>query len=52
VRKALNDPSTREKLQAIGVTPRGTTPAEFGVATRAQYELYKKLIQDKGIRAE
>jgi len=52
VRKALNDPSTCEKLQAIGVTPRGTTPAEFGVATRAQYELYKKLIQDKGIRAE
>ena len=52
VRKALNDPSTREKLQAIGVTPRGTTPTEFGIATRNQYELYRKLIQDKGIRAE
>ncbi len=52
VRKALNDPSTREKLQAIGVTPRGTTPAEFGTATRNQYELYRKLIQDKGIRAD
>ncbi len=52
VRKALNDPSTREKLQAIGVTPRGTTPTDFGVATRNQYELYRKLIQDKGIRAD
>ena len=52
VRKALNDPTTREKLQAIGVTPRGTTPTEFGIATRNQYELYRKLIQDKGIRAE
>jgi tripartite-type tricarboxylate transporter receptor subunit TctC len=52
VRKALNDPSTKEKLQAIGVTPRGTTPTEFGVATRNQYELYRKLIQDKGIRAD
>ena len=52
VRKALNDPSTRDKLQAIGVTPRGTTPAEFGAATRAQYDVYRKLIQDKGIRAE
>lgn len=52
VRKALNDPTTREKLQSIGVTPRGTSAAEFGAATRAQYELYRKLIQDKGIRAE
>lgn len=52
VRKALNDPATREKLQSIGVTPRGTSAAEFGAATRAQYELYRKLIQDKGIRAE
>jgi tripartite-type tricarboxylate transporter receptor subunit TctC len=51
VRKALSDPSTRDKLQAIGVTPRGTTPAEFGAATRAQYDVYRKLIQDKGIRA-
>jgi tripartite-type tricarboxylate transporter receptor subunit TctC len=52
VRKALNDPSTREKLQAIGVTPRGTTAADFGAATRTQFELYRKLIQDKGIRAD
>ena len=52
VRKALNDPTTREKLQAIGVTPRGTTAADFGAATRTQYELYRKLIQDKGIRAD
>jgi tripartite-type tricarboxylate transporter receptor subunit TctC len=52
VRKALNDPATREKLQAIGVTPRGTTPGDFGAATRTQYELYRKLIQEKGIRAD
>ncbi|WP_300553664.1 tripartite tricarboxylate transporter substrate binding protein [Limnohabitans sp. Rim8] len=51
-RKAMNDPATREKLIGLGVTPRGTTPAEFGAATRTQFELYRKLIQEKGIRAD
>lgn len=52
VRKALADTATRDKLLSLGVTPRGTTPAEFGAATRQQFELYRKLIQDKGIRSE
>ena len=52
VKKALNDVATRDKLISLGVTPRGTSSSEFGVATRNQYELYRKLIQDKGIRAE
>ncbi|MDR7096983.1 Bug family tripartite tricarboxylate transporter substrate binding protein [Hydrogenophaga laconesensis] len=51
VRAAVNDPATRDKLLAIGVTPRGTTAAEFGTATKAQYELYRRLIQEKGISA-
>jgi tripartite-type tricarboxylate transporter receptor subunit TctC len=52
VKKALNDTTTRDKLVSLGVTPRGTSANEFGIATRNQYELYRKLIQDKGIRAE
>ncbi len=52
VRLAVEDPATREKLLAIGVTPRGTSAAEFGAATKAQYELYRKVIQDKGITAD
>ena len=52
VKKALNDTATRDKLLSLGVTPRGTSSSDFGVATRNQYELYRKLIQDKGIRAE
>lgn len=52
VRKALADTATRDKLLSLGVTPRGTTPAEFGAATRQQFELYRKLIQEKGIRSE
>ncbi|MDO9438073.1 tripartite tricarboxylate transporter substrate binding protein [Hydrogenophaga sp.] len=52
VRAAVEDPATREKLLAIGVTPRGTSAADFGTATKAQYELYRKVIQDKGITAD
>jgi tripartite-type tricarboxylate transporter receptor subunit TctC len=52
IRKAVQDPTTRDKLLAIGVTPKATTAAEFGAATKVQFELYKKLIQEKGIRAE
>ena len=51
VRAAVNDPATREKLLSIGVTPRGTSAAEFGSATKAQFELYRRLIQEKGIQA-
>jgi tripartite-type tricarboxylate transporter receptor subunit TctC len=51
VRAALKDPATRDKLLSIGVTPRGTSSAEFGSATQAQFELYRKLIQEKGISA-
>jgi tripartite-type tricarboxylate transporter receptor subunit TctC len=52
VRAAVADPATRDKLLAIGVTPRGTTAAEFGTATKAQFELYRKVIQSKGISAD
>jgi len=51
VRAAVNDPVTRDKLLAMGVTPRGTSAAEFGTALTAQFELYRKLIQEKGISA-
>ncbi|WP_137916936.1 tripartite tricarboxylate transporter substrate binding protein [Hydrogenophaga sp. 2FB] len=52
VRAAVDDPTTRDKLLAMGVTPRGTSAAEFGAATKTQYELYRKVIQDKGITAD
>lgn len=52
IRKATQDPVTREKLLALGVTPRATTASEFGTATKAQFELYRKLIQEKGIHAD
>jgi tripartite-type tricarboxylate transporter receptor subunit TctC len=52
VKKALEDPEVREKLNAQGLTPRGTTPEELGTATKAQLAKYGDLIRKNGITAE
>ncbi len=52
MRKALADPETRDKMVAIGLSLRGSSAAELGSATKAQFELYRKLIQDNGIKAD
>jgi tripartite-type tricarboxylate transporter receptor subunit TctC len=52
MRKALADPETRDKLLAIGLTLRGSSAQELGTATKEQYNLYRKLIQDNGIKAD
>jgi tripartite-type tricarboxylate transporter receptor subunit TctC len=50
--RALADPPTRERLVGFGLTLRGSSPDELGTATRAQFELYRKLIQDHGIKQD
>jgi tripartite-type tricarboxylate transporter receptor subunit TctC len=52
MRKALADPATRDKLVALGVTLRGSSAQELGVATKAQFEMYRKLIQDNNIKSD
>jgi tripartite-type tricarboxylate transporter receptor subunit TctC len=52
MRKALADPATRDKLIAQGVTLRASSAQELGSATKDQFNLYRKLIQDNGIKAE
>ena len=52
MRRALADPATRDKLVALGVTLRGSSAQELGVATKAQFEMYRKLIQDNNIKSD
>ena len=52
VTKALADPEVREKLNAQGLTPRGTTPDDLGKAMRVQLTRYGDLIRQNGITAE
>ena len=52
MRKALADPETRDKLVALGMTLRGSSAPELGAATKEQFNLYHKLIQDNGIKGD
>ena len=52
MQRALADPPTRDRLLGFGLTLRGSSPEELGTATRAQFELYRKLIQDHGIKPD
>ena len=52
VAKALADPDTRDKLIALGLTPRGTTADELGRATKAQLARYGDLIKAVNIAAD
>ena len=52
VQKALADPEVREKLNAQGLTPRGSSPDELAAATRTQLAKYGALIKQNGITAD
>jgi len=50
--KALADPDVRSKLDAQGLTVRGSSAEELGSATREQLAKYAKLIKQAGITPE
>jgi tripartite-type tricarboxylate transporter receptor subunit TctC len=52
VQKALADPEVRAKLDAQGLTVRGSSPEELGSATRAQLAKYAKVMKEANIRNE
>jgi tripartite-type tricarboxylate transporter receptor subunit TctC len=50
VLKALADPEVRERLNAQGLTTRGSSPEELGSATRAQLAKYARVMKEANIR--
>jgi tripartite-type tricarboxylate transporter receptor subunit TctC len=50
-RKAMDNSDIRDRFTKLGITIRGTTPAEFEAALKKQYELYGKVIKDNNIKA-
>jgi tripartite-type tricarboxylate transporter receptor subunit TctC len=50
VLKALADPDVRERLNAQGLTIRGSSPEELGTATRAQLAKYARVMKEANIR--
>ena len=51
-RAVLTRPDIVDKLGQQGFLAHASTPAELGSATRDQFELYRKLIQEHGIKAD
>jgi tripartite-type tricarboxylate transporter receptor subunit TctC len=52
VLKALADAEVREKLGALGLTPRGSSPEELRKATAEQLTKYARLMKQAGITAD
>jgi tripartite-type tricarboxylate transporter receptor subunit TctC len=52
IRKALADPTVQAQLKDQGLTPRGSSPEELGVATREQLARYARLFREAHIKAE
>jgi len=50
--RALADPDVREKLAAQGLTVRGTSAQELGVATREQLAKYARLFKHANIKMD
>jgi tripartite-type tricarboxylate transporter receptor subunit TctC len=52
VRKAIDDPKSREAILAQGVEPKAMTPDEFRAYVRSEYERWGKVIRQAGIKAD
>lgn len=48
----LRTPAAQAKLQERGIVPVGNTPAEFQAFMASEFETYRKVIQDAGIKAD
>lgn len=52
IQLALSDKETFEKLQALGLTPKGLSPIETNDLTKANFIRYGKIIKDAKIKAD
>ena len=50
--KAVGDPEIRRKLEELGFSVRGTSPAELDALTREQLAKYARVIKETGIASE
>ena len=50
--RALQMPDVRSRIEALGMTPSPTSPAEFDKQIRADYALWGKVVKQAGVKAE
>ncbi|MFO1293940.1 MAG: tripartite tricarboxylate transporter substrate binding protein BugE [Rubrivivax sp.] len=52
VKKALEDPAVRKRIEDTGSLVIGNTPAEFAAQIKAEYEVYKTVVAKQGLKLE
>jgi len=52
VRKALEDPAVKKRIEETGSIIVGNTPEQFAAQIKAEYEVYKKVVDTAGLRLE
>jgi tripartite-type tricarboxylate transporter receptor subunit TctC len=50
--KALADPTVKARIIENGAIPVGNTPEEFGAQIKSEFEAYKKIVIERGLKAE
>lgn len=52
VRKALEDPVVRKRIEDTGSIIVGNTPEQFAAQIKAEYEVYKKVVETAKLKLE
>lgn len=52
VRKVLEDPAVKKRIEDTGSLIIGNTPEQFGAQIKAEYEVYKKVVDSAKLRLE
>ncbi len=52
VREALKDPAVRKRIEDTGSLIVANTPEQFAAQMKAEYEVYKKVVETAGLRLE
>ncbi len=52
VKKALEDPAVRKRIEDTGSIVIGNTPEQFSAQIKAEYEVYKKVVDSAKLRLE
>ena len=48
----VRDPATQQKLKDRGVVPVGSSAQDFAKLMNDEYELYKQVVRDAGVKPE
>jgi tripartite-type tricarboxylate transporter receptor subunit TctC len=52
VRKALEDPAVRKRIEDTGSLVVGNTPDQFAAQIKAEYEVYKKVVEQSKLKLD